>query len=266
MRLDPPILLASLALAAAAPSLARGQIYTRVNGDGVIEATNVPDGPGFRLAYVGKGTLIHSRYFRRAYNGEFDSHIYSAAAANGLSTELVKAVIAVESEFDPLAVSSKGAQGLMQLMPFTARRFGVYDSFDARQNIFGGVRYLRFLLDTFHGDVALALAGYNAGENAVARFKGIPPYKETRNYVAKVQRLLGGGFFTRASGAASAQAAYYAPNVLRPVPPPARGARGKITPARPSIYYKWSDETGRVRVATLPPPDGVTYTMIRALD
>ncbi|MFI5184985.1 MAG: lytic transglycosylase domain-containing protein, partial [Vicinamibacteria bacterium] len=173
-------LAASLGLGLA--TTGHAQIYTRMNSNGVIEATNVPAGAGFRLTYVGKGTLIHSRgFFPRAYGGEFDSHIEAAAAVNGVSVDLLKAVITAESEFDPLAVSSKGAQGLMQLMPFTARRFGVSDSFDPRQNIFGGAQYLRFLLDTFQGDVSLALAGYNAAENAVARFKGLPPFKESRS-------------------------------------------------------------------------------------
>jgi len=249
---------------------AHAQIYTRTNANGVIEATNVPDEPGFRLAYVGKGTLIHSSGFRRrAYSGEFDPHILAAAAVHGVSVDLVKAVIAIESEFDPLAVSSKGARGLMQLMPFTARRFGVSDSFDPRQNIFGGVQYLRFLLDMFQGDVTLALAGYNAGENAVTRFRGIPPYRETRSYVQKIQGLLGGVWSGggRAGGgkAATPSAAYYTPAAPRaPSGAPMRPAR--ITPARPRIYYKWADESGQLHASSMPPPDGVAYTMIRALE
>jgi len=184
-------LVAAVLLASAAA--ARAQIYTRVSASGVIEATNVPDEPGFRLTYPGKGTLIHSRGFRLAYTGEYDNHILDAGAAHGVSSELIRAVIQAESEFDRLAVSSKGAQGLMQLMPFTARRFGVGDPFDPRQNIFAGVQYLRLLLEMFNGNVALALAGYNAGENAVLRYGGIPPYRETQNYVEKIQTILDGG-------------------------------------------------------------------------
>ena len=218
--------LVATALLAGVAAPARAQIYTRMNSNGVIEATNVPAAPGFRLTYVGKGTLIHSRgFFPRSYGGEFDNHIEAAAAVHGVSVDLLKAVITAESEFDRMAVSSKGAQGLMQLMPFTARRFGVTDSFDPRQNIFGGAQYLRFLLDTFQGDVSLALAGYNAGENAVARFKGIPPFKETRSYVQKIQGLLGGGFptFVGASGGPNLRAAYYTPSALRPGATPASG-------------------------------------------
>jgi hypothetical protein len=254
---------------------ASAQIYTRMNSNGVVEATNVPAGGGFRLTYVGKGTLIHSRgFFPRAYNGEFDGHIEAAAGVFGVAEDLLKAVITAESEFDPLAVSSKGAQGLMQLMPFTARRFGVTDSFDPRQNIFGGAQYLRFLLDMFQGDVALALAGYNAGENAVARFKGIPPFKETRYYVQKIQNLLGGGFPTFVTsggspspgGGAVSKAAYYTPSPQRGVAPAPTPKGARVTPARPQVYYRWNDEAGHVHVAQAPPADGVTYSMIRALD
>jgi len=250
-------------LAASTASEARAQIYTKVNSNGVIEATNVPDGSGFRLTYVGKGTLIHSRGFAsRRYRGEFDHHIEAAASLYGVAVDLIKAVISAESEFDPLAVSSKGAQGLMQLMPFTARRFAVTDPFDARQNIFGGTQYLRLLLDMFQGDVSLALAGYNAGENAVTRFRGIPPFKETQGYVQKISRLLGGGFPTFTAGpGASLQATSYAPASPRKVAP-----RRRLTPARPQTYYRWSDEAGHVHLAQAPPADGVSYSMIRALD
>jgi Transglycosylase SLT domain len=252
----------------AAASGAQAQIYTRVNGNGVIEATNVPDDPGFRLTYPGKGTLIHSRGFRMAYHGEYDNHILDAGAAHGVSSELIKAVIQVESEFDRLAVSSKGAQGLMQLMPFTARHFGVADPFDPRQNIFGGVQYLRFLLDMFNGNVALALAGYNAGENAVTRYGGVPPYRETRNYVDKIQSILGGGGVRLVSGSATPITGYapsptaitgYAPS--RPAHKPS-----KLLPARPQTYFKWRDERGSLHVASGPPPEGIVYSTIRALD
>lgn len=181
----------ALALAVVASGLLAGpaamaQVYTRVNSRGVLEATNVPDETGFRLTYPGKGTLIHSRGFRFGYRGEFDGHIADAARAFGVPLDLVRAIIQVESEYDSQAVSSKGAQGLMQLMPATAARFGVDDAFDPRQNIFGGVEYLAFLLDLFGGDVALAAAGYNAGEGAVDKYGGVPPYGETQRYVQRV--------------------------------------------------------------------------------
>lgn len=104
----------------------------------------------------------------------------------GLPPDLVRAVIRQESAFDPFAVSVKGAQGLMQLMPGTAERFGVQDVFDPAENVLGGVKYLRFLLDRYEGDTRLALAAYNAGEGAVDRYEGIPPYAETRDYVERI--------------------------------------------------------------------------------
>jgi soluble lytic murein transglycosylase-like protein len=116
----------------------------------------------------------------------FDAQIAAAARAYGVSESLLLAVIAVESAGRERAVSGKGAQGLMQLIPATARRFGVADSFDPGQNIQGGAAYLDWLLKQFSEDVILALAGYNAGEGAVERHKGVPPYAETRDYVVRV--------------------------------------------------------------------------------
>jgi transglycosylase-like protein with SLT domain len=107
-----------------------------------------------------------------------------------VNPQLVQSVIQVESNYNPFAISNKGAQGLMQLMPATARRFGVTNTFDPRQNIEGGVRYLKFLQDTFQDD-RLAIAAYNAGEKAVAKYGNVPPYPETINYVAKVGKKYG---------------------------------------------------------------------------
>lgn len=108
------------------------------------------------------------------------------AQQNQLSPRLVHSVIRAESNYDPNAVSPKGAQGLMQLIPATARRFGVLDVFDPADNIQGGARYLKYLLGLYAGDQALALAAYNAGERAVSRYGGVPPFPETQGYVAKV--------------------------------------------------------------------------------
>ncbi|MFN7974788.1 MAG: lytic transglycosylase domain-containing protein [Acidobacteriota bacterium] len=116
----------------------------------------------------------------------FDADIVRAAGRHGLPVALVQAVVAVESAGDPRAVSSRGAMGLMQLMPATASRFGVDDPLDPGQSLEGGCAYLRWLIDRFDGSVALALAAYNAGESAVDRYAGIPPYEETRTYVRRV--------------------------------------------------------------------------------
>src|SRR5687768_2615491 len=132
---------------------ARADIFTRKNASGVTEATNLPSGNDFKLVYRSKGVVIHSPGFtlRPSANHDFDDHIQAAAAAHGVSEQLIRAVIQVESQFDRLAVSTAGARGLMQLMPATARSLGVTDSFDARQNIFGGALYLKQLLRRYGG-------------------------------------------------------------------------------------------------------------------
>lgn len=117
--------------------------------------------------------------------------VYALAPQYQLDPELVLAVIAAESNFQTQATSPKNAMGLMQLIPETAERFGVEDAFDPQQNLRGGMAYLRWLLAFFQGDVQLALAGYNAGENAVERYRGIPPYPETQAYVARITQAYG---------------------------------------------------------------------------
>ena len=121
--------------------------------------------------------------------GDFDDLISRAAARHGVSADLIHAVIRAESDYDPRCTSSAGAMGLMQLMPGTARALGVTDPYDPAQNLDAGVRYLREQLDTF-SDLPLALAAYNAGPNAVARYDGVPPYRETQAYVRRVAEYL----------------------------------------------------------------------------
>jgi hypothetical protein len=254
---------------------ADAQIYTRKNEHGVIEATNIPAERGYQLTYPGKGTLIHSAAWRLRpnYNGEYDHHIAAAASLHNVSTQLVRAVIQVESDFDSLARSSKGAQGLMQLMPDTARQLGVSNAFDPRQNIFAGVRYLRILLDMFSGDVALATAAYNGGATNVQRYNGVPPFKETRNYVAKIQSLLSGLAVPMATSASPSMTSY-APSdnpfgvkaVAAATSATATKRPGKLTPARPHTYYRWKDASGVTHVGQEPPAEGVAYATIRALD
>jgi soluble lytic murein transglycosylase-like protein len=124
-------------------------------------------------------------------SGEIARLVRSLAPRYRLDPNLVLAVVEVESNFNPTARSHKNAQGLMQLIPATAERFGVRDVWDPEQNLRGGMAYLRWLLDHFDGDVKLALAGYNAGEKAVERHGGVPPYKETQAYVRRILRRLG---------------------------------------------------------------------------
>jgi len=119
----------------------------------------------------------------------WDDMIVRTATRHQVDPDLVRAVVQVESNFNPYAVSSKGAMGLMQLIPSTARRFGVTNAFDPKANLDGGVRYLKYLMDLFGGDLKLSLAAYNAGENAVGRHNGVPPFQETRDYVRKISQL-----------------------------------------------------------------------------
>lgn len=126
----------------------------------------------------------------RAGATPFDAFIEEASALYGVSSDLVRAVIQTESGFNPRAVSGVGAKGLMQLMPRTARALGITDPFDPKQNIYGGVKYLSTLLEKYNGNVALALASYNAGPGNVRKHGGIPPFRETRGYVKKITGLL----------------------------------------------------------------------------
>jgi soluble lytic murein transglycosylase-like protein len=134
----------------------------------------------------------------------YDGIIQEAAEAYDVDPQLIRAVIRTESRFDPQATSPAGAQGLMQLMPFLSKELGVKDPLDPRDNIFGGVKYLRKLLNRHDGNVSLAVASYNAGPTAVKRYKGIPPYKETRGYVKKVTGLLADKLVADGSSSAAA--------------------------------------------------------------
>jgi hypothetical protein len=152
------------------------------NGSALIFNDNVGSGWRVNGGVPSDGYLVG----RRSAPSPYDTAIDSEARAAGVDPVLVKSVMLVESNFNPRAVSRKGARGLMQLMPDTARRFGVSDRHDAGQSIRAGVRYLAALLEQFKGDVSLALAGYNAGEGAVARHSGVPPYRETHEYIRRV--------------------------------------------------------------------------------
>jgi len=179
-----------LALYLFAPMTALSDIFMKVEPDGSITFTNVPNTGGFVMIYdeVEEEYVTYDVYYYSC--SDFDTIINAAAMLYAVDPLLIKAVIKTESNFDPNAVSNKGACGLMQLIPETAERFSVTDIFDPRQNIYGGTQYLSYLLNLFHGDAELALAGYNAGENAVIKYDNqIPPYKETQNYVKKVLKF-----------------------------------------------------------------------------
>ncbi len=170
------------------PALAQADIHRTVDENGVISFTSTPKPGSVRVAIDKKSKPdVHMPSDRspERYN-RYDEHIRQAATLYQIPVELVRAVIQVESNYDPRALSPAGAHGLMQLMPFTAERMMVTDIMDPRQNIMGGTRYLRILANMFNGDIHLTVAAYNAGEGAVIRYGGIPPYEETQNYVVKV--------------------------------------------------------------------------------
>ena len=136
------------------------------------------------------GLVSTHESFRLPPKPAYDDLIKEAAHRHGLPEALIRAVIMAESAFDPLAVSSAGAQGLMQLMPALSDELGVSNAFDPRQNIMAGAKYLKSLLEGQKGNIELALASYNAGPGNVKRYKGIPPFKETRRYVEKIMGLV----------------------------------------------------------------------------
>jgi len=165
--------------------LAQAGIYKYVDENGVIHFSNVPTSPQYVL-YIREDGDTH---FTNPGKDEFDHLIKEAAQHYGVDFALIKAIIRAESDFDPWAVSRKGAMGLMQLMPQTADNLSVIDAFDPRENIDAGVRHFSLLLNTFQNDLKLSLAAYNAGKNAVLQFRSIPPFDETQHYVKKVLRF-----------------------------------------------------------------------------
>lgn len=186
------------ASSAAGPRLIRGQVFSYVK-DGVRTYTSFR--PKGAVGISGLRTIQYS-YMETCYacsatpgvsfasvrlnTAAYGAEISAAAREQGVDEAIVRAIIHAESAFNPNALSRVGAQGLMQLMPATARRFGVSDAFDASQNISGGVKYLAWLLKRFNGNLTLAAAGYNAGEGAVDKYNGVPPYSETQRYVQRV--------------------------------------------------------------------------------
>lgn len=171
--------MAGVLLVTSVPSvLAETQVYEYVNDSGVVQLTNVPSDPKFQAVQLTGRQLVSGLELERA--------VARAAKQHHLHPALLFAVMKAESSFNPVVVSKAGAVGLMQLVPETAMRHGVRNLYDTDENVAGGARHLRYLLDRFHGNTRLALAAYNAGERKVDRYRKIPPYKETRHYVQKV--------------------------------------------------------------------------------
>ncbi|HEU4504094.1 MAG TPA: lytic transglycosylase domain-containing protein [Nitrospira sp.] len=161
----------------------QAEIYQYVSSNGTISLTNVPSDARYRKIEV-ESARFHAVLSERELEPLIKRHSFQQQ----LHPALIRAVIKAESNFDPRAVSRAGAIGLMQLMPQTAVRLEVRDMFDPDENVGGGTKYLRQLLDRFHGNLPLALAAYNAGENIVDRYQSLPPIDETRQYVRKVLR------------------------------------------------------------------------------
>ena len=178
-------------------SLAHADIYKFVDRDGVIHFSNVSKKGQLverhtearRTPAIARPVAPNAASEAQRNPTNYDPYIREAARLYQIPEALVRAVIRVESNFDPRAVSRANAQGLMQLIPATAERMLVTDPFDARQNVLGGTRYLRVLANLFNGNLQLTLAAYNAGENAVIKYRGIPPFEETQMYVTKVMQF-----------------------------------------------------------------------------
>lgn len=231
------LLIPALACTILLPAAADAQIYAWRDANGTLVLSDrkldasattyaVPEAAGVRSTRPAAPRKVRER---------FEPLIQEHATRHALRPDLVRAVIQVESGFNPRARSAKGAMGLMQLMPATARELGVDDPYDPADNIRGGTAYLRQLIDRYDGDEELALAAYNAGAGAVDRYgRAVPPYRETRDYVKKV-----GSASTGVSRAA----------------------------ARKHVIYKWMEIVdGRpiVRYSSAEPPAGVSYEIVRA--
>jgi soluble lytic murein transglycosylase-like protein len=183
----------AMALALPAGNVDAGVMYVCRDKSGAMNFTNAPTGGSCREYALSAPTVFQGTIggaFSRSSgdSSAYDAEIRKVARRYGIDPSLIKAIIQAESDFDHRAVSSKGAQGLMQLMPETSRELNVLNPFNPRENIDGGTRYLRQLLDSFNGNLSLSLAAYNAGPGLVSRTGGIPDIPETRNYVVKVMR------------------------------------------------------------------------------
>jgi hypothetical protein len=274
-------------LAGSAVATPETYLYTYYDRNGNMVINNLPPsstrGQGLILKHVGVGhirlAITKSEMARVLKSPELLAMVDEIATATGVDPFLARAVIQAESAFNYRARSRTGALGLMQLMPQTAERFGVLDPFDPRQNITGGTRYLRWLLDYFKGDLTKTIAAYNAGEGAVDKHHGIPPFAETLAYVPRVMDLYTkklvqpdpnasgamallkkghGGFLLEEkpvkaeAKAAPKEPAYPSPQpqiVAKATPPPA-------PPRPPATIFQWVDGSGRLQISDQPPPKG----------
>jgi soluble lytic murein transglycosylase len=195
------VLLGVLFFSIAWAGTSHADIYVRRGPDGTMHFSNCPMGTEWKIYAREKQPKrypsFQSQYRRLSSSkarAQYESLINAIAAGHGMNPTVIRSIIEVESGFDPMAHSSKGAMGLMQLMPETAQYLGVTDPWDPTENITGGTKYISWLLRKYNGDLTKALAAYNAGPNAVDSYGGIPPYQETTDYVRNVlARIYGGG-------------------------------------------------------------------------
>jgi hypothetical protein len=263
--------LAACALHGGATSHGLTYIYTYYDRNGNVVVNNLPpayvQGQGLVLRHVGVGhvrlAISRQEMAKVLRSPELLALVDEIATQEGIDPYLARAVIQAESAFYARARSRAGALGLMQLMPQTAQRFGVVDPFDPRQNITGGVRYLKWLSETFGGDLPRVVAAYNAGESAVFKYQGIPPYPETRAYVPRVLELYSKrlvqadpkaagsmDLLRKGRGGFQVEEASLAPGSTLM----ADASRG---PAQaPTRLYQWLDPSGRVQISDHAPPKG----------
>jgi hypothetical protein len=262
---------AALVLPAGTPRVAKDPVrpgitylYTYYDPQGRIVINNLPPsfvkGQGLMLKHVGVGrvrlAVTPAEMAKALRSPELIAMVDEISLAEGVDTNLARAVIQAESAFNYKARSRAGALGLMQLMPSTAERFGVLDPFDPRQNIQGGVKYLKWLHGYYEGDLVKVVAAYNAGEGAVNRHKGIPPFRETQAYVPKVLDL----YHRKAVQPDPKQAGSMAllqkgrggfkVDEQKTVPEPSPQQRASTR------VYQWTDASGRIQISDQPPPKG----------
>ncbi|MBK8793529.1 MAG: transglycosylase SLT domain-containing protein [Holophaga sp.] len=256
----------------AKPSKGSTYLYTYYDRNGNVVINNLPpgfmQGQGLTLKHVGVGhirlAMSKQEMARVLRSPELLSLVDEIATSVGVDPFLARAIIQAESAFNYKARSRAGALGLMQLMPATAERFGVVDPFDPRQNISGGTKYLRWLLDYYKGDVTRTVAAYNAGEGAVDRHKGIPPFRETRAYVPRVMDLYARKLVQPDPKAAGAMELLkkghggFALEETKVKPTLAKQVEPQEPPSerRTTALFQWVDANGRLQISDQPPPRG----------
>jgi hypothetical protein len=266
-----------LVLAALASPLGAGTVkggttylYTYMDRNGNTVINNMPPsylrGQGLTLRHVGVGhvrlAITNSQMAEVLKSPELLTLVDAIATSEGVDPYLARAVIQAESAFYTKARSRAGALGLMQLMPQTAERFGVLDPFDPRQNITGGVKYLRWLMDAFQGNLTNVIAAYNSGENNVIKYKGIPPFAETRAYVPRVLRLYTNRLVQADPKAAGSMALLKKGRGgfevdEKPVPADSLPVAEHPQPRNTRIF-QWIDAYGRTQISDQPPPRGAS--------